>query len=312
MESDGRRTGDSGETFASPCPLSRHAPPLNAPLPVLLAYATTHLQPTSDSPRLDAEVLMCHVLNRNRAWLFTWPEHTPTPKEREDFLALVARRASGEPVAYLTGVREFWSLSLAVSPATLIPRADTELLVEAALERLAATTARVLDLGTGTGAIALALASERPGWTLVAVDRETAAVTLARQNCEMLKLGNVEILHSDWFSAVSGRFDLIVSNPPYIDPKDPHLNQGDVRHEPASALVAADCGLADLARIIATAPDFLEPNGLLLVEHGADQGAAVRQLFGDRGFRETQTLRDLAGLERVTLAKMCGGSKQEQ
>src|SRR5690606_23922623 len=183
----------------------------------LLAAATLRLAATSNSPRLDAEVLLGHLMERSRTWLFTWPERRVEPAVAAAFAALVARRAAGEPVAHLTGVREFWSLPLEVTPATLIPRPDTELLVATALARVASPTARGRDLGTGTGASARALASERPGWTLLAVDREADAVALASRNRDRLGLDNVVVLQSDWFAALSGRFDLIVSNPPYID-----------------------------------------------------------------------------------------------
>ncbi|MFA5495275.1 MAG: peptide chain release factor N(5)-glutamine methyltransferase [Porticoccaceae bacterium] len=273
----------------------------------LLAAATGRLAAHSDSPRLDAEVLLGHVLARSRSYLFTWPERVPEDSERQRFQALVARRAGGEPIAYLTGVQEFWSLPLAVSPATLIPRADSEVLVVAALERMALPGARVLDLGTGTGALALALATERPQWTVVAVDREAAAVALARRNRDALGLANVEVLASDWFAALGGRsFDLIVGNPPYIAPDDPHLEQGDVRREPRSALVADNGGLADLAHIVAGAPRFLAPDGLLMVEHGADQGPAVRELFRQRDYGGIETLADIAGHERMTVGSRPG------
>lgn len=298
--------GDEQDLDATlPSPISR-LPFVGFTIAALLAAATSQLSSVSDTPRLDAEVLLAHVLGRDRTYLFTWPDRQPDEKEVQAFHGLVERRAAGEPVAYLTGQQAFWSFSLKVSGATLIPRADTELLVETALERVGLNDARVLDLGTGTGAIALALASERPAWSLMAVDRELAAVELARDNAQALGLTNVEIMASDWFVQVpsgqeQGKFHLIVSNPPYIDPDDPHLQQGAVRFEPHSALVAANRGLADLERIIADAPAFLHDGGWLMVEHGADQGAAVRNLFASMGYGGVETLRDIAGLERVTL-----------
>ncbi len=266
----------------------------------LLARAA-ELAPVSGTPRLDAEVLLCHVLRRDRTWLFTWPDKPVDPDQCRAFDALLARRRCGEPVAYITGEREFWSLTLKVSPDTLIPRPETELLVETALARLGKPRSRILDLGTGTGAVALALAVEQPDWTVLAVDSAPGAVTLARHNAGRLGLANVEVRISDWFASVDGRFDLIVSNPPYIAEGDPHLRAGDVRFEPVGALAAGPDGLRDLRRIAREALDHLCEGGLLLVEHGADQGAAVRDLFGQAGLRGVETLRDLAGLDRVTL-----------
>lgn len=266
----------------------------------LLARAT-ELAPVSPSPRLDVEVLLCHCLGCDRSRLFARPEQAVEADALRSFEALLARRRQGEPIAHLTGEREFWSLALKVTPDTLIPRPDTELLVEAALARWPAARARVLDLGTGTGAIALALAAERPGWTLVAVDSNPGAVALARENAARHGLGRVRIRVSDWFQAVEGPFDLIVANPPYIAAHDHHLGQGDVHFEPASALVSGDGGLDDLAHIIGAGMDHLASAGLLMVEHGADQGDAVRRLFTETGYRGVETLRDLAGLERVTL-----------
>ncbi len=269
----------------------------------LLEEGRCELEGRSETARLDAQLLLADVLQRDRTWLYTWPDKPVSGNEAERYRELVMRRAAGEPVAHILGTREFWSLKLAVSPATLIPRPDTELLVELALARGPEGPARVLDLGTGTGAIALALAVERPGWHLLAVDSQPDAVVLARDNARRLGIDNIEIRHSDWFDAVTGRFQLIVSNPPYIDPTDPHLDQGDVRHEPPAALVAQRHGLADLETIIAAAPDYLEPGGWLLMEHGADQGEAVRGLFDRAGFRAIATETDLAGLERVTLGR---------
>ena len=208
-------------------------------------------------------------------------------------------------MAYLTGVREFWSLPLMVSPATLIPRPDTECVVEQALARLPAEPCRILDLGTGTGAIALALASERPDCQVVAVDKVLDAVDLAQRNAARLNIANIDIRQSDWFSAVQGdRFQLIVSNPPYIDSEDRHLQQGDVRFEPLSALVASDAGLADIDYLIREARGFLEPGGWLVLEHGWQQGEAVRALFHQAGFLAVETGLDYGGNERLTMGQI--------
>ncbi|TDG12395.1 peptide chain release factor N(5)-glutamine methyltransferase [Seongchinamella unica] len=249
----------------------------------------------------DAEILLCHCLGKPRSWLYTWPEAEISGADLEKYHALLARRSRGEPVAYLTGRREFWSLDLRVNPSTLIPRPETETLVAWALELPLAAEAAVLDLGTGTGAIALALAQENPRWQVTGVDRCDAAVELARHNAVANGLPAVELQCSDWFQQLPGRrFQLIVSNPPYIEAGDPHLSLGDVRHEPRSALVAQDDGLADLAHIVTAAPAHLAEDGWLLLEHGHEQGARVRQLLQDRGFSGVQTRCDLAGLERVS------------
>lgn len=260
----------------------------------------------SDSAGLDADVLLCHVLAKSRTFLYTWPERELTQTQLESLQKLVERRLTGEPIAYLTGSREFWSLELDVSPDTLIPRPDTELLVEIALELLPAASAaqQVLDLGTGTGAIALALASEKPNWQICGVDRVPEAVALAQRNQQKLQLGNARFFESDWFSALGDeKFYLIVSNPPYIDNDDEHLRQGDVRFEPRSALVADDQGLQDFQKIISAAADYLSAEGWLLFEHGYEQGAAVRDLLRESGFIHVQTRCDLAGHERATFGQ---------
>lgn len=260
----------------------------------------------SDSARLDLEVLLCHVLRRGRAWLYTWPEYELSESEQRGFDALLARRARGEPVAHITGTREFWSLPLKVNASTLIPRPETELLVEVALEVCAQGSARVLDLGTGTGAIALALASERPAWRILAAEQSPQAAALAEENRRDLKLRNVRILVSDWFAQVPRQsFDLILSNPPYIDAADPHLGEGDVRFEPRSALVAERGGLADIEEIAAKSPQYLAVGGWLAIEHGWQQAAQVRALFAAAGLGEVASRRDYGGRERVTLGR-CG------
>lgn len=264
----------------------------------------------STSPRLDAEVLLGHVIARDRTWLYTWGDRDCPSWEHARFDALVAARAQGQPVAYLTGEREFWGLRLATSPDTLIPRPDTETLVEAALNRVTLTTGRLLDLGTGTGAIALAFASEQPEWQVVGVDLRPEAVALAQTNAAHLNIANAQFMQSDWFSvfeqasAPAERFDLIVSNPPYIAADDPHLRLGDVRFEPMSALVADADGLADLAHLIVTAPQYLAPSGWLLLEHGYRQAAEVRAALSQAGYQNVESVRDLGGHERITLGKI--------
>lgn len=260
--------------------------------------------PDSPSARLDTELLLAAAMGKPRSFLRTWPERIVPREANERFDDWIARRRNGEPVAYILGHQGFWSLDLEVAPHTLIPRPDTELLVETALATLAADTATVLDLGTGTGAIALALASERPLWTVTAVDRVEEAVALAERNRQRLLLENVEVRRSHWFSALDGRrFRMIVGNPPYIPASDPHLSEGDVRFEPKSALVAGSDGLDDIRQIVAQAPRHLLDEGWLLLEHGYDQGAAVRELLGARGFARVHTLRDLGGNERITLGQ---------
>ncbi len=257
--------------------------------------------PDSDSPRLDAELLLAHVLDKPRSYLRTWPEHVPSTEQLECFAELLARRRAGEPVAYLLGQRGFWNLDLKVASSTLIPRPDTELLVELALRLGPAEDARVLDLGTGTGAIALALASERRQWQVFGCDRVAEAVALAEENRQRLGIGNANFVQSDWFAQLPlGRFDLIVSNPPYIAADDPHLQQGDVRYEPHSALVSGSDGLDDIRRIVSQARRHLTPGGWLLLEHGWQQAAAVRELLVAAGFVEVDSWHDLGGHERVS------------
>lgn len=264
------------------------------------------LSSISDTPRLDIELLLTHILDKPRTYLFTWPERELSVEQTAHFNALFQRREQGEPIAHIIGVREFWSLPLRVNSSTLIPRPDTETLVEAALDCArqwsdSAEPMTGLDLGTGTGAIALALASELPSWQWIGVDQSNEAVALAQQNQQDLGFTNVQFLQSDWYAAVAGKqFTLIVSNPPYIDPADPHLTQGDVRFEPLRALIAENHGLADLQHIIEHAPTHLVRGGWLLLEHGYDQALAVRTLLTARGFDEISSKRDFGGNDRVT------------
>ncbi|MHA7879402.1 MAG: peptide chain release factor N(5)-glutamine methyltransferase [Saccharospirillum sp.] len=254
--------------------------------------------------RLDAELLLAECLGRSRTWLFTWPEQTLAPEHWQRFQSLVARRAEGEPLAYLTGVREFWSLPIAVNDSTLIPRPDTETLVEVALSRIPHRSCRLADLGSGTGAIALALAHERPQWQVIAVEREPQAARLARGNAGHLRLA-VAVIQGDWCESLADNsLDAIVSNPPYIDAADPHLNEGDVRFEPRSALVASQQGLADIRRIAGQALRVLRPGGWLLVEHGWTQAEAVRQWLASLGYEAVETVRDLGGNDRVSLGRL--------
>lgn len=261
--------------------------------------------PDSPSARLDAELLLAAAMGKNRSFLRTWPERLVDGEAHERFDRWLERRRAGEPVAYILGRQGFWSLDLEVAPHTLIPRPDTELLVESALALVPASPARVLDLGTGTGAIALALACERLSWLVLGVDRIPEAVVLAERNRERLRLNNVAFRQSHWFSAVGGeRFALIVSNPPYIPSSDPHLGEGDVRFEPKSALVAGADGLDDIRLIAQQAPQHLDAGGWLLLEHGYDQAAAVRELLVQNGFVEVESRRDLGGHERITLGRL--------
>jgi release factor glutamine methyltransferase len=261
--------------------------------------------PDSPSARLDAEWLLAAILGKTASYLRTWPEREVPAACAERFAADLARRRRGEPVAYILGRQGFWSLELEVAPDTLIPRPDTELLVEAALQLLPTAPARVLDLGTGTGAIARALAAERPAWQLCGVDRIEAAVALAERNRQRLGLNNAVFIVSDWFAGLDGkRFEMIVSNPPYIPTSDPHLQQGDVRFEPQSALVAGSDGLDDIRTIIAQAPAQLQPGGWLLLEHGYDQAEAVRALLVSHGFEDVQSRLDLGGHQRISLGRL--------
>lgn len=248
--------------------------------------------------RIEVRSLLQAVLQVDRAWLIAHDNEMVAPEQQIRFDAWFDRRLAGEPLAYILGEREFYGLNFKVTPATLIPRSDTELLVELALQR---RPMGVLDLGTGSGAIALSIAHGRPQARVTAVDASAAALAVAQENVVRLGLANVMLIRSDWFAALIGRtFDLIVSNPPYIVADDPHLVRGDLPFEPASALVSGTDGLDDIRRIVAAAPQYLQPGGELLLEHGYDQAARVRSLLMQRGFVEIHSVRDLAGIERVT------------
>ncbi len=256
---------------------------------------------------LDAEVLLAHALEKNRAYLRTWPDRVVTDTVAIHYQDHLNRRAVGEPIAYILGYKEFWSMPIAVSRDTLIPRADTEWCLHWLLERFKdKQPLRVLDLGTGSGAIALALAHEKPHWAICAVDCSEAALVIAMQNAKTLGFPQIEWLHSNWYQALSGRvFDVIIANPPYIAEDEPHWQQGDLRFEPKTALVAADKGLRDLAHIIQQAPHYLTPSGLLLVEHGYLQGSCVNSLFVAAGFSAVETHRDYGNQPRWTIGYKC-------
>jgi release factor glutamine methyltransferase len=260
-----------------------------------------------DIAATDARILLQRVLNVSYAHLIAHPGQELAPEQAQQFYSLASRRAAGEPVAYLVGEREFYSLSFKVTPAVLIPRPETELLVDLALERVSTDrSCKVLDLGTGSGAVAIIIAKHRPLASITAVDSSAAAMVIARMNAEHLVATNVRMLAGDWFSGVAGEeFDLIVSNPPYVADGDPHLEQGDLRFEPHTALAAGSDGLDCIRRIITAAPTYLIAGGWLLLEHGYDQAAACRQMLSKAGFSEAFSHPDLAGTMRVS-----GGKRQ--
>jgi release factor glutamine methyltransferase len=269
-----------------------------------LQWASKELSELTDTvPQLEAEVLLSSLLGVTRSHLFAWPEQALTAEQERDFQGLVERRQQGEPIAYLTGQREFWSLILEVTSATLIPRPETELLVAWALELVPAGSSwKIADLGTGCGAIAAALATEISGCRIVATDSSPEAISVAEANFSRLRLENITAVLGDWYEALppEERYDLIVTNPPYVAVGDPCLQQGDLPREPLQALVSGHDGLDDIRRIIEEAPPHMADGGWLLLEHGAEQGEALRHLLDGAGFSNIETRRDLAGLERVT------------
>ncbi|NOX08166.1 MAG: peptide chain release factor N(5)-glutamine methyltransferase [Gammaproteobacteria bacterium] len=269
-----------------------------------LKQAHKQLSPSSNSAHLDAEVLLCFLINKPRSYLHTWPEKHLSDDQHHRYEDLITRRLAGEPVAYITGRREFWSLDLEVNPTTLIPRPDTETLVEWVLNQFPHTPIKVADLGTGSGAIALALAQERPNWQLLATDYSVAALALAQGNAERLNIHNISFSQHDWLEDVDQYdFDLIVSNPPYIPEADPHLLQGDVRFEPRSALSSGATGLDDIRKIIQQAPAHLKPAGWLALEHGYDQGNTVKKTLQLNNYQSISTIRDIAGNNRISVAQ---------
>lgn len=271
----------------------------------VLRQATHQLAATSPSPRLDTEVLFLHITGYTRATLITHAQNTFPPELEEKLNDLICRRARGEPIAYLVGKREFWSMELKVTPDVLIPRPETELLVEQVLQLVPLDAAwTIADLGTGSGALALAIAKERPRCGLIATDSSQAALAVAISNARYHGLANIEFFQGDWLTPVAGViFDIIVSNPPYVRIDDPHLVNGDVRFEPRLALVAGPLGLTAIQTIIVSAGDSLKPNGWLYLEHGYDQAATVRSLLDKHGYNAIASYRDLAGHERITAGR---------
>lgn len=271
-----------------------------------LSEAISELQTFCDSARLDAEILLAHSLKKSRAYLYAYPETILSQKEWQTFHDLVCQRAKGLPIAYLTGTREFWSLPLKVSGDTLIPRPETELLVELSLKLLAdKPQAKLLDLGTGSGAIALACASERPDWQISACDCNAGALEIAKENAASLGLGNINFFLSDWFEKIpeNQKFDAIISNPPYIAANDPHLSLGDLRFEPSLALISGEDGLTAIQHIIQHSLARLKPDGLLLLEHGFDQKSVIRSMLNEYGYCQVQCWQDWQENDRVSGGK---------
>ena len=267
-----------------------------------LVWARQRLE-AGESPALDSEIILTHILDCSRASLFAWPEKPLSEAHWQAFQQAIERREQGEPVAYIIGEQGFWNLTLKTSPSTLIPRPETELLVELVQSMQWPQAARLLDLGTGTGAIALALAGENPDWQVVGVDYNADAVHLADHNAQLNRITNATFEQGFWAQNVQSGWHCVVSNPPYIDPHDRHLQQGDVRFEPLSALVSEDAGLAAIKIITKQAWQLLYQGGWLLLEHGFDQGQLVRDILLASGFKQVQTELDYGQRERVTLGQ---------
>jgi release factor glutamine methyltransferase len=259
-------------------------------------------QALGNNPRLESEILLSYVLNKNRAYLFSHPEVALTQQQAETYQDLLSQRDQGLPIAYLTGEREFWSLNVKVNEHTLIPRHETELLVELALEKIDdSKNTCILELGTGSGAISLAIAKEKPHWQIIACDLSEEALLVAKENATRHQLNNINFYHSDWFEKIPPRqYHAIISNPPYIAEGDPHLTEGDLRFEPQKALVSGQKGLADLQWISEQGYNYLLPTGMLLLEHGHDQKLHVQAILNKLGYKKVQTWQDIQGLDRVT------------
>ena len=270
-----------------------------------LSEARHRLQATSASPAVDASILLCHVLGCSPGHLIAWPDNQLSPHQASQFKEILQQRIEGKPVAYITGEREFWSLSLKVTSDVLIPRPETETLVEFVLEKFSSSPAlTVADLGTGSGAIACALAVERPAWNIIATDISTEALDIARHNASLHKLENIRFVHGQWLEPLTDLdFDLIISNPPYIAIEDPHLAQGDVRFEPEAALASGEQGMDAITHLTRQAVQRLKAGGWLIVEHGYDQQQLVYDCYQQGGFEDILQLTDLAGQPRVTAGR---------
>ena len=270
-----------------------------------LIAANDALQYTSESALLDAEILLCKVLEKNRAYLRAWPDQALTQKQQDSFQNLINKRKHGHPIAYIIGYKEFWSRDFIVNYDVLIPRPETELLVELALELISENqNCTVIDLGTGSGAIGITIAAERPAINVTATDLSQQALEVAKTNARRHKTGNIQFLHSHWFKHTSNQqFNLVLSNPPYIDAADPHLKQGDIRFEPENALIAKQNGLQDINEIVETARHHLLPGGYLLIEHGYNQKQEVQSILQKSNYTNINNYCDLAGQPRVTSGK---------
>lgn len=269
-----------------------------------LKHATAALSDYSDSARLDSELLLSHYLGKQRSYLYAWPEAELSDDTLQRFKHAITLRKTDYPIAYIIGYQEFWSLKIGVSPDVLIPRADTELLVETALQKLERIESpKILELGTGSGAIAFALANERNDSQVIATDFSQKALAMAQSNQKQLCIPNISFIHSNWYTSVPpDYFDLIVSNPPYIDPKDSHMDTG-IRFEPREALCAKNQGLSDLSQIIQAAQDYLKPSGWILLEHGFDQGTVVPELLMQAQFQQARCLKDLGNNDRISIGQ---------
>lgn len=269
----------------------------------IIEDAIKQLQPVSDSARLDTELLLCNILKKDRSFLRAWPEHELNQQQHDLFLQLLELRLQGKPIAHILGERGFWSLDLKVTPDTLIPRPDTERLVELALDIIPENAQwNILDLGTGTGAIALSLAKENLTCSITATDQSSAALEVAKENAKRNQISNMTFIQSNWFNELENQqFEMIVTNPPYIEESDPHLKQGDVRFEPLSALTSGADGLDDIRTIIESSKDYLRKNGVLLIEHGYDQANAVCELLKASNFTQVTDYNDDNGNPRVAM-----------